>query len=311
MTHIDPELEKPFRMLPRMVLGPVSSRVMNSLTPLFIKKVDTDGLTESTMAVPGTDRTMHVHRRTDGSPAAPVLLWIHGGGYIMGSPKTEHRWAAAFLRASDCVVACPGYRLAPKNPFPAALNDLVATVDWIRTRGSDRGLDASRLVVGGESAGGGLAAALVQRLHDDQVSVLGQVLVYPMIDDRTAVRRDIGRKEHLAWSNGSNHYGWSSYLGAAPGGASVPEYAVPSRRKDLDGLPPAWIGVGDIDVFYDENLEYARRLEAAGVPVRLETRAGAPHGFPSIAPEASVSRTFMSSAVQFVADAFGAGGEAA
>ncbi len=306
MSTIDPDLRKAFRLLPKMVLGPVSVRLMEAVTPLMLKNVPMDGLTTEELTPPGTSRPMFVHRRADGGPSLPVVFWIHGGGYIMGSPDREQRWAAAFLQAFDCVVVCPGYRLAPLHPFPAALDDLLAVVDWVNEEGPALGIDPSRLVVAGESAGGGLAASLVQRLHDDGVPMLGQVLVYPMIDDRTAVRTDIGRKEHLAWSNGSNHYGWSSYLGMPPGSDSVPEYAVPSRREDLIGLPQAWIGVGDMDVFYDENLEYARRLEAAGVPVRLETPGGAPHGFPSIAPGARVSRDFTSSAVRFTADLLGA-----
>ena len=127
-----------------------------------------------------------------------------------------------------------------------------------------------------------------------------------MLDDRTAARTDIGRREHLAWSNGSNYFGWSSYLGTEPGGASTPEYAVPARRTDLSGLPPAWIGVGDLDVFWDEDLDYARRLEEAGVAVTLETAEGGPHGYQSIAPDATISKRFIASAVDFAADALAA-----
>ena len=308
MSTIDPELRKAFRLLPRMVLGPVTVRIMEAVTPLMIKNVPMDGLTTEELTPPGTSKSMFVHRRVGGGSSLPVVFWIHGGGYVMGKPDNEHRWAAAFLQALDCVVVCPGYRLAPQHPFPAALDDLLAAVDWVNDDGPARGVDPSRLVVAGESAGGGLAAALVQKLHDDGVPMLGQVLVYPMIDDRTAVRTDIGRRQHYAWSNGSNHYGWSSYLGVTPGADSVPDYAVPSRREDLTGLPKAWIGVGDMDVFYDENLEYARRLEAAGVPVLVETPTGAPHGFPSIAPDARVSHEFTTSAVRFAADVLGAAG---
>lgn len=303
MSTIDPELRKGFRLLPKMVLGPISVRVMSALTPLFFNKVPMEGITTEQLTPPGSSKTMFVHRRAGGASPVPVVLWIHGGGYIMGTPENEDRWAAGFLEAIDCVVVCAGYRLAPRDSFPAALDDLMAAIGWIRREGPAVGIDPSRLVVAGESAGGGLAAALVQRLHDDGVPMLGQLLVYPMLDDRTAVRSDVGRKDHLAWSNGSNHYGWSSYLGMEPGSSSVPEYAVPSRREDLTGLPPAWIGVGDMDLFYDENLEYARRLEAAGVPVRLETPIGAPHGFPFIAPAAQISRVFRASAVQFTVEA--------
>ncbi len=305
MSDVAPDLQKAFRMLPKMVYGPVSVRLMGLLTPLFLKSVDMEGLRSEEVELPGHP-TMHVHRREVGGTPAPVVLWIHGGGYIMGKPSTEGRWAKAFLEAIDCVVVCPGYRLAPKHQFPAALDDLLAAVAWIREQGPSRGVDPDRLVVAGESAGGGLAAALVQRLHDDGVPMVSQVLVYPMLDDRTAVRTDIGRKDHLAWSNGSNHYGWSSYLGEAPGSEMLPEYAVPARREDLSGLPPAWIGVGDLDVFHDEDREYARRLEEAGIRVQLELPTGAPHGFPSVEPNAPISQEFVASAVRFATESLAA-----
>ena len=222
----------------------------------------------------------------------PVVFWIHGGGYIVGDNTTEDRWGAVFCRSFDCAVVAAGYRLAPEHPFPAGLDDLRAAMQWVLDHGADHGLDPTRILVGGESAGGGLAAALAQRLHDDGVPIAGQLLACPMLDDRTAVRTDIGRREHLGWSNGSNHLGWSCYLGAEPGGDSTPEYAVPARRSDLSGLPPTWIGVGDLDVFWDEDIEYAHRLEEAGVPVTLETAEGGPHGYQAIAPKAAISKRF-------------------
>ncbi len=307
MPEIAPELKSAYRTLPKMVLGRYSAAIVDAMAPLVMKSADMEGIESTKVAIPGPTGprpTMHVHRRLGSTSDLPVVLWIHGGGYIVGDPKNESRWAAAFLDKIDCVVACPGYRLAPRHPFPAALDDLVAAHSWLREHGAPNGMDPNRVVIAGESAGGGLAAALAQRLHDDGVEVLGQVLVYPMIDDRTAVRDDIGRKDHFAWSNGSNYYGWSSYLGTTPGAETAPRYSVPSRRENLEGLPPAWIGVGDMDVFYDENLEYARRLQEAGVPVTIETREGAPHGFPSVAPEAQISKTFLESAIQFAADAF-------
>lgn len=278
---------------------------MRRLGSLLLPQVSMDGLTVGGVSIPGTSKSVVVYRRIGSTSLAPVVLWIHGGGYVAGSNASEDRWGAAFCRRLDCAVVAPGYRLAPEHPFPAALDDLRAAVGWVLDHGADYGLDPERILIAGESGGGGLAAALTQRLHDEGVAVRGQLLACPMLDDRTAVRTDIGRKEHLAWSNGSNHFGWASYLGTEPGGASTPEYAVPARRADLTGLPPAWIGVGDLDVFWDEDLEYARRLEEAGVPVALETAEGGPHGYQTLAPEATISKRFMASAADFAAESLG------
>lgn len=305
MSRIDPEVRKAYRKIPRMVIGPVITKLMSSLSGLLLPKISMEGLVVEEIPTPGTTKTMRIYRRSDSTGAAPVVFWIHGGGYIMGTNASEDRWGALFCRTMDCAVVAAGYRLAPKHPFPAALDDLRAAVQWILDHGADNGLDPGRIVVGGESAGGGLAAALTQRLHDEGVPVAGQLLACPMLDDRTAVRTDIGRREHLAWSNGSNHYGWSSYLGTEPGGDTVPEYAVPARRADVAGLPSAWIGVGDLDVFWDEDLEYARRLEKAGVSVTLETSEGGPHGYQAIAPNAAISKRFNESAAAFVKDTLG------
>lgn len=299
------ELAKPFRRVPNVTYGPISLRFMRPLVRhaagLLIPDVDLSGISIETIPTPGTTVTMRVYRRVESNGSVPVVFWIHGGGYIIGDNE-EDRWAKLFCDTGDVAVISAGYRLAPEHPFPAALDDLVAAVEWLRDHGAGRGLDSDRICIGGESAGGGLAAALVQQLHDAGVPMKGQLLVYPMLDDRTAVDEAIDRKEHLAWNNGSNHFGWSSYLGAEPGRDTVPQYAVPARREDLSGLPPAWIGVGDLDLFLRENTAYARRLLEADVPTAFELVEGAPHGFPSIVPGAQLSQAFTASAASFVMD---------
>ncbi|MEX1280383.1 MAG: alpha/beta hydrolase fold domain-containing protein, partial [Acidimicrobiia bacterium] len=165
-----------------------------------------------------------------------------------------------------------------------------------------------RVAVGGESAGGGLAAAVAQRLTDEGVDLAAQLLVYPMLDDRTAVRPDLGQNDHPVWTKGSNHTGWSSYLGKEPGAEMVPKYAVPARRTDLSGLPPAWIGVGTLDLFHDEDVGYAERLRSAGVDCELEVVEGAPHAFMTLAPDAATSKDVERSAMAFLAARLGIGG---
>jgi acetyl esterase/lipase len=232
----------------------------------------------------------------------PVLVWIHGGGLVVG----DHRdgWGYRFARELGIAVASSSYRLAPEHPFPAALDDVTTTTRWALSGGYGR-FDPEWVAIGGESAGGGLAAALAQRLTDEGVDVVAQLLVYPMLDDRTAVRSDLGQNDHPVWTKGSNHTGWSSYLGTEPGAETMPEYAVPGRRADLSGLPPAWIGVGTPDLFFDEDVDYAERLRAAGVECDLEVVEGAPHGFPTLAPDAEPSRAFVGSAMAFLADRLG------
>lgn len=306
MSAIDPEVRKAYRKMPkRLVTGPILMKLSRRFDKMLMPKTSMDGLVSEDIPTPGTTKTIRIHRRSDSTGAVPVVFWIHGGGYIAGNNTTEDRWGALFCRSFDCAVVAAGYRLAPENPFPAGLDDLRAAVQWILDHGADQGLDPGRILIAGESGGGGLAAALTQRLHDEGVLVAGQLLACPMLDDRTAVRTDIGRREHILWTNGSNHFGWSSYLGTEPGGETVPEYAVPARRSDLAGLPPTWIGVGDLDLFWDENLEYGRRLEEAGVPVTLETAEGGPHGYQTMAPEAAISKRFNASAAAFAKEMLG------
>ena len=301
ISDIDPELKSRYRKMPRVVLGRRSTRLLRRLVQFSSVKSVKAGLKVEELPTPGASTTMVIYRRPDSKAPAPVVFWIHGGGYIMGSNKTEDTWGEAFCRTIDCAVVAAGYRLAPEHPFPSALDDLRAAMGWVLNHGANHGLDPETILVGGESAGGGLAAALVQRLHDEGVPIKGQLLACPMLDDRTAVRTDIGRREPRGWNNGSNHYGWSAYLGTEPGGETTPEYAVPARRDQLGGLPPAWVGVGDIDLFYDEDLDYARRLQEAGVPVTLEIGKGGPHGYHSLVPKASISQRFIASAVDFAA----------
>jgi|GEM_PF-82061 len=227
-----------------------------------------------------------------------ALLWIHGGGLVIGAAAQDDGWCAQLAERLGIVVVAVEYRLAPEHPFPAPLEDCVSAWRWLQDSAAARGIDPTRIAVGGQSAGGGLAAALAQRLLDDGgTQPAAQLLSCPMLDDRTAARRDLDGVRHFAWTNRDNLVGWSSYLQAAPGAeaGAVPDFAVPARRADLTGLtglPPAWIGVGDIDLFHDEDLAYAAALRAAGVECDVVVVPGAPHGFESIARGAGVTHAF-------------------
>lgn len=207
-----------------------------------------------------------------------ALIMFHGGGFVFGRPEDIFPKAALFAKALGVPVICPAYRLAPQAPFPAALDDAHAAWHRVLARAAELAINPAKLVIGGYSAGGGLAANLVQRLHDEGgTQPAGQLLVYPMLDDRTAARRELDAVSHSIWRNTSNRFAWPAYLGGRDP-ATLP-YAVAARRVDLSGLPPTWIGVGTCDLFLDEVRAYARRLEEAGVALSYDEVAGAIHAF--------------------------------
>lgn len=244
--------------------------------------------------------------RPDGAAAGPGLLWIHGGGLVIGAAKQDDRLCATTAGKLGITVVSVEYRLAPESPFPAALDDVTAAWHWVQAHASEVGIDPARVGVGGESAGGGIAASLVQRLHDASgAQPVAQWLFAPMLDDRTAARAELDAIEHWVWNNRANRYGWSAYLGHEPGRDAVPEYAVPARRADLAGLPPTWLCVGDIELFHDEVVEYANRLSAAGVDVTVDLVPGGAHGFENWAPTAPVTQRMLERAHGWLASSLG------
>ncbi len=248
---------------------------------------------------------LRIHRSTSG-PMGPAVLWFHGGGMVLGSPKQDDRMCADTAAELGITVIGASYRLAPEAPFPAAHQDAFAAWEWVQAHAVELGIDPSRVVVGGESAGGGVAAGLVQRLHDGAgVQPVAQWLFAPMLDDRTAARRELDSLDHLVWNNRANLYGWGAYLGDEPGAEEVAPYAVPARRTDLSGLPPTWLCVGDIELFHDEVVHYAARLRAADVPVELDVIPGGAHGFEAWAPTAPISLRLLDRARHWLASTLG------
>lgn len=212
-------------------------------------------------------------RRPDG----PALYWIHGGGLVADVASDDHGLPSNWAAELGIVVVSSDYRVAPEHPYPAAIDDVHAGYAWLLGHADDLGVDRERVAVGGTSAGGGLAAALAQRAHDEGLPVAFQLLNAPMLDDRTVTRALATGEWTLSWTPDSNRFGWASYLGREPGGSEHRPYAVPARREDLSGLAPAWIGIGSIDLFHAEDVAYAERLRAAGVPVQLDVVEGMHH----------------------------------
>lgn len=224
----------------------------------------------------GDGAGVHVYAPA-GARTRAGLLWIHGGGYVAGTASQDHARCGRLARELDLVVLSAEYRPAPRHRFPAALNDTHAAWSWALAHADELRIDPERLAIGGQSAGGGLAAALVQRVYDSGgTQPAAQWLFCPMLDDRTAMNGNLDEFRHYLWDNRSNRVGWRSYLGVDPGSDTVPEYASPARRAILTGLSPAWIGVGDIELFHDEAHRYADALEAAGTPTVLDVVPGAP-----------------------------------
>ncbi len=223
-----------------------------------------------------------------------AFMHIHGGGYVLFAAARDPVALQKLAMDDDIVIVAVDYRLAPETPFPGALNDNYAALLWLYRQADALGVDRDRIAVGGESAGGGHAAALAIAARDrGEIPIAFQSLLYPMLDDRVGSGvgpvAQIGR--HV-WTRASNHFGWSSHLGRLAGEAEVPALAVPARVAELSDLPPAFIGCGGLDLFIDENIAYAQRLIAAGVPTELLVVPGAYHGFDLAAPQAGVSRRF-------------------
>jgi acetyl esterase/lipase len=205
-----------------------------------------------------------LHHPPVGTPAPyPALLWIHGGGYVIGTAAQDDPLCRLIAERLGVLVAAVDYRLAPEHPFPAPLDDCYDALTWLTARTN---VDAHRVAIGGASAGGGLAAALALLTRDrGEIQLALQLVSYPMLDDRTALRTDVDERNFRLWNCKANRFGWQSYLGAAPGTGAIAGLAAPARHQDLSGLPPAWVGVGTLDLFYNEDIAYAERLRAAGV----------------------------------------------
>jgi len=236
---------------------------------------------------------------TGGQKGCPAYLHMHGGGFVGGRVDGNPASLQDIAATCGALVVSVDYRLAPETAFPGALEDNYAALKWMNLNAASLGIDPKRIAVGGESAGGGHAAMLAIAARDrGEYALAFQLLIYPMLDDRTGSTKPapdhIG---HFLWNTGSNRFGWQSLLGMAPGSANPPAGSVPARVKDLSGLPPTFISVGALDLFVDEDVDYARRLIAAGVPTELLVVPGAYHGFNGLVPKASVSVRFNAQAL--------------
>jgi acetyl esterase/lipase len=287
MTASDfhPDLRRAASFAPRTAVGPRTLPLIRAFMKLQARFPARSVETQ----VVG-DISVRLHKPSGVVGSLPALLWIHGGGMVIGTAAQDDRLCRHFSDKLGAVVAAVDYRLAPEHRFPVPLHDCYDALTWLASRPF---VDPKRIAVGGGSAGGGLAAALALLARErGEIDLVGQLLVYPMLDDRTATRTDIDESNLRLWNQKSNRFGWRAYTGMAPGSPDVSGLAAPARYADLAGLPPAWIGVGTLDLFHDEDVAYAERLRAAGVPAELSIVQGAFHGFDSVRPRAGASASF-------------------
>ena len=231
-----------------------------------------------------------LYGKLNGQEDASGYLHIHGGGYLFGSPEGSDPMNLHLASILNIVILSVDYRLAPENPIPAPLDDCYAALGWLHENAAELGVDQERIGVGGESAGGGLAAALAIKARDEgEYGLCWQQLTYPMLDDRTGSSQHYGDPlvGEFVWTRELNQYGWSSYLGNAE--RTAPQ--VPGRLEEFRGLPPAWMFTASLDLFRDENILYAQNLMRSGVACDLVVYPGACHAFQRI-ESAAISKRY-------------------
>jgi len=286
---VDPELVAILDQLPSIELNEAIIKQVRTMTqrlsdlPLF------PGIEVTEHFVPGPEGAPEVrvllYQPTTEIRPVPALLWMHGGGYVMGSPEQEDLMVKKVVSVLGCVAVSVGYRLAPETHHPGPVEDCYAALKWLHTHTSKLGVDPARIALVGSSAGGGLAAALGLLARDrGEIPLAFQLLIAPMLDDRTCIMAEPHPYTgEFIWTREANRFGWTSLLGQEPGGPDVSPYAAAARAEDLEGLPPTFINVGALDLFLEEDLEFARRLTRAGVPTEFHIYPGAYHGFRMVA----------------------------
>ena len=303
VEQLDPELKAVMERMPTdrtLDLSKISAaraRMKKLVLEMLATFPQVEGVSQEDRLAPGTQGgppvRVRIYRADDQSSKLPALYWIHGGGYVMGDIDMDDRLMKQMVKRIGCVAASVDYRLAPEHPFPTPVEDCYTGLKWLFAHADELGVEPARIAIGGPSGGGGLTAGLGLLARDrKEVQVAYQLLIYPMIDDRNATAAAHAITDPRVWNRESNRLGWKAYLGRDGGGADVSPYAAATRATDLSNLPPTYISVGTLDLFVDENIDYAQRLIQAGVPTELHVYPGAFHGFDMFAPSARVSKQF-------------------
>ena len=295
--RVHPELRSLFSVLPEVAytrenLADLRREMREFAVGAAASLPVNDGVLTSERQIPGApgdpDVRIKIYRPRASDGPLPGLLYIHGGGYILGSADMMDPALQQLVSELEGVIVSVDYRLAPEHPYPAPLEDCYAALQWFSDNAEELGSDSSRIAVMGPSAGGGLTAALSLLARDrNGPSILFQMPLYPMLDDRGLTRSSREITDDRVWNQAKNRLAWELYLGTNEEAAP---YAAPARATDLSGLPPAYMCVGDLDPFRDETIDYVLRLTQAGVPTEFHLYPGCFHGFEEYLPSAEISQ---------------------
>lgn len=306
-NRINPELKETLELFPPLDLDNVEAtrKAMAESAEAFPIPID-ESVAISNRMVPGPEDNpfvrVRIYEPKKKRETLPGLLWIHGGGYVLGNPEGDDVLCQRFVKEANCVVVSVDYRLAPEHRYPAAIEDCYAVLKWFSEHAAEElGVDSSRIGVGGQSAGGGLTAALALLARDRKgPNLCFQMPLYPMIDDRNQTPSSLEITGHMIWNHDLNQKGWTMYLDGKNGTEDVSQYAAPARATDLSSLPYTYTCIGQLDPFRDETLEYVTRLCRAGVDVEFHLYPGCYHGFEGVAPTAAISQRAISEYVNAV-----------
>jgi acetyl esterase/lipase len=294
---VHPELRSSVPAILKLSQGPLTTEMLQAGRKAMAVKEPLLQPAWAERLIPGSrggpDVKVYVINTQSGGSPRPAILHMHGGGFVLGDAKSAVPDLQAIASELECCIVTVEYRLAPETRFPGALEDNYAALKWLYANADQLGVDQKRIGVMGESAGGGHAAMLAIAARDrGEIPLAYQALIYPMLDDRTGSTRVAPPQQGaLVWTPERNRFGWSSLLGVPAGSPRVPYGAVPSRIENLRGLPAAFIGVGSIDLFVDEDIDYARRLINSGVMADLNVVPGGFHGFDAV-PGRKVGKQF-------------------
>lgn len=271
---------------------------------LFSSKTDNIYFGKRVMVNEHVSMLVYRPQESQKNTRVPVIYYIHGGGYVSGTADlydNEHQERATRLR---CIVVAVEYRVAPEHPYPTPLHDCVAGISWVHDKTEELGIDTARIIVMGESAGGGLSAALCHYLRDTStIQPKNQVLLFPMLDYKTSVNPEKYGNHYVGeyiWTHELNNFGWKYLLGEKKVTDIDIQYYSPAHAPNFAGLPNTYIAVGSLDLLLEESLEYAKSLSSAGVPISMEVVAGAVHGFNFIPSE--TARKFNNRLMEYLAD---------
>ncbi|MEW9052298.1 MAG: alpha/beta hydrolase [Neobacillus sp.] len=308
-NRVNPEILPALEMFPELDLRPeylpaIREGMAQMRQPLNVD--ESISITDEVIVGPDANPlSLRIYRPKLNNETLPVLLWIHGGGYVVGSVEDNDDLCMKFVKEACCVVVSVDYRLAPENPYPAPVEDCYSALKWIADHAASLNIDSNRIGVAGASAGGGLTAAVTLLARDRQYpSLCFQMPLYPMIDDRNNTPSANEIKEGLVWNQKTNEAGWRMYLGALYGTDDIPSYAAPARAEDFSNLPYTYTCVGQLDPFRSETLTYVSKLAEAGVDVEFHLYPGAYHGFEAINPTADVSVRALTEYIQAVKNGF-------